>query len=164
VGLFLSDCIFHPGSYVCLTKEVTMSRHYSEKLDEYFYDEDPDDPGTKFCLECGEEVNIVKEDFGIGSYEFWGSRGFHHDYHWVCPKCEGSEYIDVSNAGRCHRCGTWVDRTKTEQTCTEDEEFCWCKECEGIATEECEGCEDYFTPDEIRYGLCIKCRTKITEA
>lgn len=136
-----------------------MSRHYSEALDEYFYDEDPDDPGTQFCLECGEEVNIVKRDFGIGPYEYWGTRGVHHDYAWVCPKCEGTDYC--KEAVRCHHCGKWVDKSKAEGN---GDNGWWCEECVGTATEECEGCEDYFTPEEIRYGLCIKCRTQIAEA
>jgi hypothetical protein len=27
-------------------------------------------------------------DFGIGPYEFWGARGFHHDRQWVTQCCE----------------------------------------------------------------------------
>ena len=102
-----------------------MNRHYSEALDEYFYDEDPDDPGTQFCLDCGEVVNIAKRDFGIGPYEFWGARGVDHSYAWVCPKCEGTDYINTNDAIKCHQCGKWIDKTKS----TEDEDGALCDEC-----------------------------------
>jgi len=95
---------------VNLEKEGKMRRYYSKELDEYFYDEDPDDPGIQFCLGCGEEVRIVKKDFGIGPYEFWGARGVDHDYHWVCSKCDGDNYC--RKAVQCSRCGQWVNKEK----------------------------------------------------
>ncbi len=92
---------------------MTTHRHY----------EDPDDPGNKFCLDCGEEVRIVKKDFGIGPYEFWGARGVDHDYHWVCSKCDGYNYCD--EGVKCARCGKWLDKEKA----AEFEERLLCETC-----------------------------------
>jgi transcription elongation factor Elf1 len=43
--------------------------------------------GTAFCNECGQEVEVEIEDFGIGPYEFWGARGTHKDERAVCSIC-----------------------------------------------------------------------------
>lgn len=43
------------------------------------------------CKECGEECTLVKIDDGIGSYEFWGHKGFHHDYR-IGSKCCEADY------------------------------------------------------------------------
>lgn len=40
------------------------------------------------CEECGKECEPVSVDFGIGSYEYWGAPGVHHDYQDVSPCCE----------------------------------------------------------------------------
>lgn len=42
---------------------------------------------TSYCPECDKEVEIKREDQGIGPYEFWGSKGWHHDWRWVCTEC-----------------------------------------------------------------------------
>jgi len=68
------------------------------------HDEDRDDCGydddmpSGICSECGREVTCVEKDFGIGPYEFWGSKGEHHDYQCVTPCCdaevvEGEEHL-----------------------------------------------------------------------
>jgi hypothetical protein len=38
--------------------------------------------------ECGHSGPLGLEDHGIGPYEYWGDRGFHHDWVVICPKCE----------------------------------------------------------------------------
>lgn len=45
-------------------------------------------PWIEKCPECGYSGQAVQLDYGIGAYEFWGFRGVHHAYCWVCPKCE----------------------------------------------------------------------------
>jgi hypothetical protein len=55
---------------------------------------DPDirdaDEGTYgYCAQCECNVHSARVDFGIGAYEYWGSKEVHHDWREVCPKCEG---------------------------------------------------------------------------
>lgn len=65
------------------------------------------------CNECGIECDSVVEDHGIGPYEFWGSRGNHHDYVEVSPCCSaevvegGNKVIRINEhtARRDHRQG-----------------------------------------------------------
>ena len=40
-----------------------------------------------FCPECKERKPGKWEDFGIGSYEYWGAKGTHHDWQLVCRDC-----------------------------------------------------------------------------
>lgn len=65
-------------------------RMYAE-LD--YFDDTPDvdrDEGTfGYCPECQCNVTSVRRDFGIGAYEYWGSREVHTDWREVCPTCEG---------------------------------------------------------------------------
>lgn len=39
------------------------------------------------CESCGKDAVIVQRDFGIGRYEFWGSRGVHRDMRNCCSEC-----------------------------------------------------------------------------
>ena len=52
-----------------------------------------DDMASGYCRECGREATEEPQDFGIGSYEFWGSPGVHEDWHLVSPCCE-AEVVD----------------------------------------------------------------------
>lgn len=45
------------------------------------------------CPNCESTVTGVWEDFGNGSYEFWGAKGTDVDWHLVCPEC-GEELVD----------------------------------------------------------------------
>lgn len=53
---------------------------------------DPDDYSdtleTGFCTDCGKECRIILIDEGIGSYEYWGQKGVHHDYRRASYCCE----------------------------------------------------------------------------
>ena len=40
------------------------------------------------CSHCGHECDLIEVDNGIGSYEFWGACGVHHDYETVSDCCE----------------------------------------------------------------------------
>lgn len=40
------------------------------------------------CTRCGMAANEVTRDFGIGAYEFWGSREVHRDVRTVSECCE----------------------------------------------------------------------------
>jgi len=56
------------------------------------FDEEPDidyepERPLMYCNCCEEEVRAVQVDHGIGSYEYWGSKGVHHDWRWCCPTC-----------------------------------------------------------------------------
>jgi Zn finger protein HypA/HybF involved in hydrogenase expression len=55
------------------------------------YDPDiSDDEGTYgWCEQCECNVGSIKVDFGIGGYEYWGSKEVHHEWREVCPRCEG---------------------------------------------------------------------------
>lgn len=48
------------------------------------------------CDDCGLECDAILEDQGIGSYEYWGSRGVHHDYRNVSPCC-GASVVEGGN-------------------------------------------------------------------
>ena len=61
---------------------------YDECRDEV-YDEFEDDHYYGYCQDCEQYVETVREDQGIGSYEYWGTIGTHHDYQEVCPHCGG---------------------------------------------------------------------------
>jgi hypothetical protein len=41
-----------------------------------------------YCEKCACNVSSVRRDFGIGHYEYWGSREVHTDWREVCPSCE----------------------------------------------------------------------------
>jgi len=45
------------------------------------------------CSDCGQECSVVTVDQGIGGYEYWGSKGVHHDYQ-PGSSCCGAEVIE----------------------------------------------------------------------
>lgn len=47
------------------------------------------------CKACRKETEAVVEDFGIGSFEFWGTSGFHRD-EAVVSACCGAEVEGVT--------------------------------------------------------------------
>lgn len=51
-----------------------------------------EDMPSGICDSCGEECTATVVDEGIGPYEFWGSKGTHHDYH-VCSPCCNAEVV-----------------------------------------------------------------------
>lgn len=48
-------------------------------------DETP--PEHIVCTSCGKDAVIVQRDFGIGAYEYWGSKGVHRDMRDCCSEC-----------------------------------------------------------------------------
>jgi hypothetical protein len=48
---------------------------------------DPEDMPVGICDDCGDACTARPVDMGIGSYEFWGSRGVHHDWQILSPCC-----------------------------------------------------------------------------
>jgi len=52
-------------------------------------DVDTDEGKYGYCPECECNVHSVRRDFGIGAYEYWGSKEVHRDLRDVCPTCEG---------------------------------------------------------------------------
>ena len=55
--------------------------------DDYGHD-DHDEGPEGICSDCGKACHAKMIDFGIGSYEFWGARGVHTDFHPASPCCE----------------------------------------------------------------------------
>jgi len=45
-----------------------------------------------YCASCKSWVLPVERDHGIGPYEYWGSRGVHHNWRTECPECEGEQF------------------------------------------------------------------------
>jgi len=45
-----------------------------------------------YCPNCNKVVTVKTVDEGIGPYEYWGYKGWHHDYVDVCTECDG--YIE----------------------------------------------------------------------
>lgn len=39
------------------------------------------------CPNCHEDVEGVWEDVGIGSYEYWGAKGFDSRMSFLCESC-----------------------------------------------------------------------------
>jgi len=70
---------------------------------------DPDDMPSGICDSCGEPCTATVVDNGIGPYEFWGSRGVHHEYATVSPCCEAEV---VEGDGRVIRKGTRTARKR----------------------------------------------------
>jgi hypothetical protein len=52
-----------------------------------------DDMPEGICDSCGEFCRATVIDEGIGPYEFWGSKGFHHDY-VTCSPCCNAEVVE----------------------------------------------------------------------
>jgi hypothetical protein len=48
-----------------------------------------DEGACGYCAQCECNVHAARRDFGIGLFEYWGSKEVHHDWREVCPKCEG---------------------------------------------------------------------------
>jgi hypothetical protein len=48
-----------------------------------------DDARHGYCPACKCNVTAKSMDFGIGCFEYWGSREVHVDIREVCPECEG---------------------------------------------------------------------------
>jgi len=49
------------------------------------------------CSECQRPTRFKIEDFGIGSYEYWGARGVHHDYQWTSECCDAPPVDNTLN-------------------------------------------------------------------
>lgn len=47
-------------------------------------------PSDQLCDGCGQPAEEVEVDYGIGAYEYWGSRGFHRDVRTVTRCCEAA--------------------------------------------------------------------------
>lgn len=63
---------------------------------------DPEDAPEGYCESCGLPCFGVEHDEGIGAYEYFGSRGFHHDYVYRSNCCEAA-ILDQSPF--CSECG-----------------------------------------------------------
>lgn len=55
---------------------------------------DEGDAPSGYCEQCSEPCTAILEDFGIGAYEFWGSKETHVDERWVSPCCEAEVVKD----------------------------------------------------------------------
>lgn len=62
----------------------------------------PEDLGTVYCEDCGQECTAHVVDNGIGKYEFWGTIGYDHNYTLVSDCCDAS--ITETNPN-CSECG-----------------------------------------------------------
>ena len=70
-----------------------------------------DDMPSGICESCGRYVTAHVVDEGIGPYEYWGSKGEHHDYHTCSPCCDadvvnGEEHLvsdTIHTARRDHK-------------------------------------------------------------
>ena len=69
-----------------------MRRHYGYDPD-YDYDYDEPEGTSGICSACGEACTSVMVDEGIGSYEYWGATGTHHEWQEVSPCCH-EEVVD----------------------------------------------------------------------
>ena len=63
-----------------------------------------------FCSHCGEECTSITRDEGVGAYEYWGSKGVHHDYVEVSPCCD-AEVQSEPLEGRCCECNAPLEGT-----------------------------------------------------
>ena len=44
--------------------------------------------GSTYCKHCEKDVDVYSEDFGIGPYEFWGSKGYDSQIGFFCSECD----------------------------------------------------------------------------
>jgi len=54
---------------------------------------EPEDLPDGICGDCGAGCRGELQDHGIGSYEYWGARGTHHEW-VVCSPCCGAEVVE----------------------------------------------------------------------
>ncbi len=54
-----------------------------------------DQPGP-FCGSCGEPCDVTSVDFGIGAYEYWGSKGVDRNVQTVSDCCEATVFKDAA--------------------------------------------------------------------
>ena len=54
-------------------------------------------PGELLCSACGEVAEGTSVDFGIGAYEYWGSKGVDRNVQWVSRCCEASLLENTPN-------------------------------------------------------------------
>lgn len=54
------------------------------------------DENGPFCGSCGEPCRPIDVDFGIGSYEYWGSKGVDINVQTVSDCCESSIFSDAA--------------------------------------------------------------------
>jgi hypothetical protein len=68
-------------------------------------------PEAEFCAECKNECTGTWEDVGIGSFEFWGSRG--HDSRWAYMSdcCEA----EVIKAGQLYEGPEWDEGDEADR-------------------------------------------------
>jgi hypothetical protein len=76
----------------------------------------PEDLGTVYCEDCGQECTAHVVDHGIGKYEFWGTVGYDHNYTLesnccdaplldhdpCCSECGKHEVYDYGLCFACH--------------------------------------------------------------
>ena len=43
--------------------------------------------GSAYCKVCDKPVHVIVEDWGIGSYEYWGAKCVDTQYTPVCEEC-----------------------------------------------------------------------------
>jgi len=80
------------------------------------YDECDDDGAsdlpTGYCANCGEECFGISVDNGIGAYEYWGSKGVHHQIGIESSCCNAAL---LEHSPKCLVCGSME---------VEDEDLC----------------------------------------
>ena len=75
-----------------------------------------------WCEECGDACSGVLVDQGIGPYEYWGSRGTHHDWVVVSPCCEAGILDTDPHCSKCGKLG--IEDYGLCLECLEAEEIC----------------------------------------
>lgn len=72
------------------------------------YDECDDDGESDlpsgYCANCGEECVGISVDNGIGPYEYFGSKGTHHQWDIESSCCNASL---LGHSPKCVTCGKW---------------------------------------------------------
>ena len=63
-------------------------RYKSDEQMDQIADDYNDNRPSGWCSACHKPATARQMDFGIGPYEYWGCRGFHHDLQWASPCCE----------------------------------------------------------------------------
>lgn len=53
------------------------------------FEPDHDERPRGYCIACACWVTTRRVDEGIGSYEYWGCKGTHHEWRDACPECDG---------------------------------------------------------------------------
>lgn len=93
---------------------IKVSHEDDPDLDDSDDSDDSVSEISGWCSTCGKKCHGKTVDNGIGSYEFWGSPGVHHDYGVASDCCEGELLENPPGKVKCLGCGKETHRVEID--------------------------------------------------